>query len=145
MRAGRRKVATSVISKSASSVLRVVIAITVIAYAIHTVSWIVHELQGGEWVRWLELTYLIALIAWLGGFAVVFIVRRRLRRSVPRATISDERTNLIFLRAHQVAVVTVMLAQIPFFYLAVPAQVLAQITVTTAVTALFASFAWLDR
>jgi hypothetical protein len=38
-----------------------------------------------------------------------------------------------------------MLAQIPFFYLAVPAQVLAQITVTTAVTALFASFAWLDR
>jgi hypothetical protein len=34
---------------------------------------------------------------------------------------------------------------VPFFFFDVPAQALAQLTVTTAVVALFSSYAWLDR
>jgi uncharacterized membrane protein len=132
-------------SKTHVSLLKGAIAVTVLAYAIYTFSWIAHEIQGGAWVRWLELTYLVALIVWVTGFALVFVVRRRLRQDAPRTIIGDERTGQLFMRAHQVALIVVVLAQIPFFFLAIPTQVLAQFTIATAVIALFASYAWLDR
>jgi hypothetical protein len=121
------------------------VAVTVVAYAVLTISWIVHEVNGGAWARWLELTYLVGLIVWLGGFALTLVVRKWLRQAEPRTVIGDERTGALFLRAHQLSLVTVVLAQVPFFFIAVPAQVLAQFTVTTAVVSLFAMYAWLDR
>ena len=122
-----------------------IIAITVVAYAVHTTSWIVHEIQGGGWARSLELTYLAALIVWVTGFILTLVARSHLRRASPRAIIGDERSGALFLRAHQLALVVVVVAQIPFFFVVVPTHVLAQLTVTTAVVSLFAGYAWLDR
>ena len=121
------------------------VAITVIAYAIHTTSWIVHEIQGGVWPRPLELTYVVTLIVWISALGLTHVARRRLRRVSPSVVVGDERTGTLFLQAHQLALVVVVLAQIPFFFIDVPARVLAQLTVTTGVVALFASYAWLDR
>ncbi len=127
------------------SMLIGIIAITVVAYAIHTASWIAHEVQGGDWVRWIELIYVVTLIVWVIGFALALGAWKHLRRTSRRATVGDERTNLLLLRAHQQALVVVLLAQIPFFFLEVPAHALAQLTVTTAVVSLFGSYVWLDR
>lgn len=127
------------------SMLIGIIATTVIAYAIHTTSWIAHEVQGGDWVRWIELTYVATLIIWVTGFALALMAWKHLRKTSPRANVGDERTNLLLLRAHQQALVIVLLAQIPFFFFEVPAHVLAQLTVTTAVVSLFGSYVWLDR
>jgi hypothetical protein len=127
-----------------TTMLTGLIATTVIAYAVQSVSWVVHEVRGGAWARWLELTYLTALVVWLGSFLVVLLVRKRLSRR-SREPLSDERTAELFLRAHRVALIVVLLAQIPFFFVQVPANVVAQVTATTAVVALFASYAWLDR
>jgi hypothetical protein len=121
------------------------IGVTLVAYATHTICWVVHEIQGGAWVRWLELTYLVAMFVWVAGFISSLVLYRHLRRNPARMPISDERTNHLFLRAHQIALFTVLGVQLPFFLVTVPTNVLAQITVTSAVLSLFASYAWMDR
>jgi hypothetical protein len=122
------------------------VALTVVAYAIHTAAWISHQVQGtGMWPRWLELIYITGLVVWVTGFTVTLWVRSRLRRALIQPVLGDERTSAVFLRAHQAALVVVLLAQVPFFVISVPAQALAQLTVTTAIVALFAAYAWLDR
>jgi hypothetical protein len=121
------------------------IALTVTAYAVHTLSWVAHEIQGGAWPRWLELTYLGGLVVWVSGFLLTLLARSRMRRASRSRPVGDERTDALFIRAHQIALVVVLLAQAPFFFLTVPVQVLAQLTVTTGVVALFGSYAWLDR
>jgi len=119
------------------------VVITVVAYLVHTMSWILHEIQGGAWHPWLEMAYLAGFIVWVSGFVLLLVGRRVLRRTP--AILGDERTSLLFLRAHQVSLIVVLCAQVPFFFFDVPARALAQLTVTTAVVALFSSYAWLDR
>lgn len=119
---------------------------SVVAYAIHTASWIAHQIDGGTaWPRWLELTYLTTLLVWVTAFALALFARSRLRKEAGRPVLGDERTASVFMRAHQVALVVVLLTQVPFFVVHIPTQALAQLTVTTAVVALFAAYAWLDR
>lgn len=122
------------------------VAGTVLAYLIHTAAWISYQVQGGRsWPRWLELTYVTGLVVWVTAFIVTLLVRSRLRRASNQPVLGDERTSAVLMRAHQAALVVVVLAQVPFFVVAIPAPALAQLTVTTAVVALFSSYAWLDR
>jgi len=128
---------------ASASALIPLIAITLVAYATHTVCWVVHEIQGGP--RWLELTYQIAHFVSGAGLVSSLVLYRRLRRSPTEMPLSDERTSQIMLRAHKVALVTVMGVQLPFFFITVPTNVLAQVTISTAVLSLYASYAWMDR
>ena len=122
------------------------VATAVAAYAVHTAAWISHQLSGATaWPRWLELTYLTTLLVWVTAFVLALVARSRLRRAAGRPILGDERTAAVFLRAHQVAMVIVLVMQVPFFVVPIPAPALAQLTVTTAVVALFAVYAWLDR
>ena len=122
------------------------IVVTVVGYAIHTAAWISHQVRGGgNWPRWLELVYLIAMLVWVTAFVLTLVARSRLRRAGNRPVLADERTAAVMMRAHQTALVVVLIAQVPFFVVPVPAQALAQLTVTTAIVALFSSYAWLDR
>jgi len=122
------------------------VATAVLAYAVHTAAWISHQLNGGTaWPRWLELTYVATLVVWVTAFVLALFARSRLRKAAGRPILGDERTAAVFMRAHQVALVVVLLAQVPFFVVPIPAQALAQLTVTTAIVVLFAAYAWLDR
>ena len=128
------------------AVITGLVATAVLAYAVHTAAWISHQLDGGTaWPRWLELTYLTTLVVWVTAFVLALLVRSRLRKAAGRPILGDERTATVFMRAHQVALVVVLLAQVPFFVVPIPTQALAQLTVTTAVVVLFAAYAWLDR
>jgi hypothetical protein len=119
-----------------------VISVTVVAYAIHSLSWVVHEIQGGSWIRWMEIVYLTTFFVWVGGF-ILAVSSRKIRGKAMREVQGDERTVLLFLKAHQAALVTTMLVQLPFFFLDIPVRALA--TATTAVVSLAISYAWLDR
>ncbi len=122
------------------------VATAAVAYAVHTAAWILHQLEGGAtWPRWLELTYPSTLVVWVGALLLTRVIRSRLRKAAGRAVLGDERTAVLFTRAHQVALVVVVLVQIPFFVLSIPAQALAQLTITTAIVALFVAYTWLDR
>lgn len=122
------------------------VATAVVAYAVHAAAWIAHQIGGAaEWPRWLELTYLTALLVWLLAFALALYARSRLRMAAGRPILGDERTAAVFMRAHQVALLVVVLTQVPFFVVSIPTQALAQLTVTTAIVVLFATYAWLDR
>lgn len=116
--------------------------VAIAAFATHNVAWIAHELGGADaWPRALELVYLISLMVWVPAFLLVLYGKRALRSQV----LEDERSSALFARAHMAALVIVIVAQIPFFFVAVPSHVLAQVTVTTAIVALFGAYAWLDR
>ena len=122
------------------------VAVTVTAYAIHTAAWIAFQARGGAaWPRWLELTHLTALLVWVTAFGLTLVAHARARKAFDRRVLGDERTATLLLRAHQVALVVVMLAQVPFFLIAIPTPALAQLTVTTAVVVLYSAYAWLDR
>ena len=122
------------------------VATAVVAYAVHTAAWIAHQISGAAaWPRWLELTYLATLLVWVGAFALALFTRSRLRKAAGRPILGDERTAAVYMRAHQVALLVVVLTQVPFFVVSIPTQALAQLTVTTAIVALFAAYAWLDR
>jgi hypothetical protein len=122
------------------------VATAVVAYAVHTAAWITHQIGGAAaWPRWLELTYLITLFVWVGAFGLALYTRSRLRKAAGRPILGDERTHALYLRAHQVALLVVVLMQVPFFVVTIPTQALAQLTVTTALVVLFAAYAWLDR
>ena len=95
--------------------------------------------------RWLELTYLITLFVWVTAFVLAKVARLRLRKAEGRPILGDERTAAMFMRAHQVALLVVLLIQVPFFVVPIPTPALAQLTVTTAIVVLFATYAWLDR
>ena len=126
--------------------LTALVATAVLAYAVHAAAWITHQIGGAEdWPRWLELTYLTALLVWVGAFALALYARSRLRKAAGRPILGDERTAAVFLRAHQVSLLVVVLTQVPFFVVTIPTQALAQLTVTTAIVVLFAAYAWLDR
>jgi hypothetical protein len=128
------------------SALTGLIATAVVAYAIHSSSWIAHQIDGGTaWPRWLELLYLATFVVWVAAFVLALVAKSQLRRTTPRPIVDDERTAAVFMRAHQAALVVVVLAQVPFFFITVPAHVLAQLTVTTSVVVLFATYAWMDR
>lgn len=122
------------------------VATAVIAYAVHTAAWISHQIGGAAaWPRWLELTYLTTLLVWVTAFALALYARSQLRRAAGRPALGDERTAAVLMRAHQVALVAVLLTQVPFFVVSIPTPALAQLTVTTAIVVLFAAYAWLDR
>jgi hypothetical protein len=122
------------------------VATAVLAYAVHTATWVFHQLDGGTpWPRGLELTYLTTLLVWVTAFVLALVARSRIRRAAGRPILGDERTAAVFMQAHQVALLVVVLAQVPFFVVTIPTPALAQLTVTTAVVVLFAAYAWLDR
>ena len=127
------------------AILSALTATAILAYAVHSTAWMVHEIEGGPWRRWLELIYLISLVVWVPAFVIALFGKARVQKTTPRVVVEDERTGIVFAQAHQVALVIVLCMQIPFFFIEVPTNVLAQLTVTTCVVALFASYAWFDR
>jgi hypothetical protein len=127
------------------AILSALTVTAIAAYGLHSVAWIAHEVEGGPWRRWLELVYLVTLFVWVPAFVTALFGKARLQKSTPRVVVEDERTGIVFAQAHQVALVVVLCMQIPFFFITVPTNVLAQVTVTTCVVALFASYAWFDR
>jgi hypothetical protein len=127
------------------AILSALTATAIVAYAVHSTAWIAHEVEGGPWRRWLELIYLVSLFVWMPAFVIALFGKARLQKTTPPIVIEDERTGIVFAHAHQVALVIVLCVQIPFFFITVPTNVLAQLTVTTCVVALFASYAWFDR
>jgi hypothetical protein len=127
------------------AILSALTATAIVAYAVHSTAWIAHEVEGGPWRRWLELIYLVSLFVWMPAFVIALFGKARLQKTTPCVIVDDERTGIVFAQAHQVALVIVLCVQIPFFFITVPTNVLAQLTVTTCVVALFASYAWFDR
>jgi hypothetical protein len=121
-------------------------AVALVAYLIHTGAWIAHELSGAAvWPRTLEAVYLVSLLLWVPGLLATLWMKRAIRRDSPEIVLGDERSAALFARAHMVALVVVLLVQLPFFVVEIPSRVLAQVTVTTCVIALFGTYAWLDR
>lgn len=121
-------------------------AVAVLAYAAHSAAWIAHQAAGGTtWPPSLETAYVGALVIGLGALAAMHSGRAHRRRTAAAGVLQDERTHLQFLTAHRTALVIVLLAQVPFFLLDVPARVLAQFTVTTSIVALAVAYAWHSR
>jgi hypothetical protein len=117
-------------------------------YVVHTAALVTYELMGAQdWPRVLELIYLVSLLIWVPAFTLALWGRAQARREVPGVIGGEARTNLLFARAHAVALVVVLVLQLPFIFfgLDIPAKALAQITVTTCVMALFGAYAWLNR
>lgn len=122
----------------------VLVGFTVVAYLVYTGSWVVHNVRGGAWSGWLERIYLAAFVAWVICLAATLWAKRRIKSDAYRG-VADERTAELMLRAHRIALVVILLIQLPFFFFTVPSAAMAQFTVTTGVVALFVSYAWLDR
>jgi hypothetical protein len=121
-------------------------AVSLVAYLIHNGAWIAHELSGAAaWPRALERVYLVSLVLWVPGLLATLWMKRASRRQSPGIVLRDERSDAQFARAHMIALVIVLLVQLPFFVVDIPSRVLAQVTVTTCVIALFGTYAWLER
>jgi hypothetical protein len=122
-------------------------ATAIVGFTVHAAALIAHEVMGDlAWPRWLELVYLVSLFVWVPAGAAVLWIKARLKHASVDVILDDERSQALFTQAHVVAVLVVLIMQLPFVVgVDVPAKALALLTVTTCVVTLFATYAWLDR
>ena len=122
-------------------------ATAILGFTVHAGALIVHEVLGDPvWPRWPELAYLVSLFVWVPAGAVVLWIKARLKHTSTDVVLDDERSQALFTQAHVVAVLIVLVLQLPFIVgVDVPARALALLTVTTCVITLFTTYAWLDR
>ncbi|HWH00506.1 MAG TPA: hypothetical protein VNV66_14545 [Pilimelia sp.] len=104
-----------------------------------------HDAGGGtDWPRWLELTYVSAVVVAAAALLLAGWARTRARRS--GAVLVDERVTLTHLRATGAALVGALGVQLPFFFrVEVPSVAQAQFTVGAALIAYGAARLWLNR
>lgn len=100
--------------------------------------------QAAGWPRWLELIYLLAVIAAVPALATAGWAKARLRKM--GAVLQDEWTAVTHVRSMAAGLVGVLAVQLPFFFhVETPSVAQAKLTVAAALVTYGAARLWFNR